>query len=393
MLNQTMLALGKTRSCIRELFSYGLAQAAIVGKENVFDYSLGNPSIPAPPEVNKAIVDIVEHTDSLAVHSYTPAQGLPEARKAVAEDLNRRYGTAIRPDNLFFTCGAAPALIAVIRALGVEGAEIIGIAPFFPEYRPFAESNGVRFVAVPAETGSFQIDFEKLEAAIGVHTQAVIVNSPNNPSGVIYTRETLEKLAALLTRKSAEIGHPIFIIADEPYRELAYDGAEVVFIPTVYRNTIVCYSYSKSLSLPGERIGYVCVSDEVEDSADVYAAIAGAARASGHVCAPSLQQRVIALCASSRPNVDAYDSNRELLYENLSAYGYECVKPKGAFYMFVKAPGGDSQRFSDRAKERNLLLVPGDGFGCPAYFRISTCVSPDMIRRSLPIFKALIDEE
>ncbi|MBR5343599.1 MAG: pyridoxal phosphate-dependent aminotransferase [Oscillospiraceae bacterium] len=392
MVNESMLKLGTNRSCIRELFEYGLRQAAIVGKENVFDYSLGNPSIPAPPEVNETLVDIVRNTDSLAVHGYTPAPGLPAAREAIAAELSERYGVRIRGANIFLTCGAAPALIAVIRALNMGGSEIVAIAPFFPEYRPFAESNGAKLVVVPADVPSFQINWPELEARLNERTQAVIVNTPNNPSGVIYTRETLERLAALLEKKSAEVGHPIFLIADEPYRELAYDGAEVPFIPTVYPNTIVCYSYSKSLSLPGERIGYICVPDWVEDSATVFAAIAGAARASGHVCAPALQQRVVALCAHSRPNVRAYDENRALLYEQLSAFGYDCVKPNGAFYMFVKAPGGDSQAFSDRAKEKNLLIVPGGDFGVPEYFRICTCVSKDMILRSLPAFKALIEE-
>ena len=283
MVNESMLKLGANRSCIRELFEYGLRQAAIVGRENVYDYSLGNPSIPAPPEVNRTIVDIVEHTDSLAVHGYTPARGLPDAREAVAAELSERYGVKLRGANIFFTCGAAPALIAVIRALNLGGSEIVAIAPFFPEYRPFVESNGAKLVVVPADVPSFQINWEALEARLNEKTQAVIVNTPNNPSGVVYTRETLERLAALLTAKSAELGHTIFLIADEPYRELAYDGAEVPFIPAVYPNTIVCYSYSKSLSLPGERIGYICVPDWVEDSAAVFAAIAGGARASGEV--------------------------------------------------------------------------------------------------------------
>ena len=390
MVSATSLALGTSRSCIRELFEYGLKQAAVVGKENVFDYSLGNPSIPSPPEVNQAIVSIIQEIDSLDIHGYTPAPGAMPARKAIADDLNARFHTSIRAENIFFTCGAAPALISVIRALAVEGAEIMAIAPFFPEYRPFTEQNGASFVMVPADTQSFQISMEAVEARITPHTQAVIINSPNNPSGVVYTRETLSSLGELLTRKSAEYGHPIYIIADEPYRELVYDGVEVPFIPTIYSNTIVCYSYSKSLSLPGERIGYVCVPDQVEDSADVFAAVAGAARAMGHVCAPSLQQLVVARCASIRPDLEAYDRNRNALYDALISYGYECVKPNGAFYMFVKAPGGSAKAFSDKAKEKNLLLVPGDDFGCPEFFRICTCVSYDMIQRSLPVFKELI---
>lgn len=390
MLNQKMLALGRTRSCIRELFEYGIRQKA--AGETVYDFSIGNPSIPSPAEVTETFVSVIRDMDPLAVHGYTPAPGAMDAREMVAKDLSSRGAANIRGENIFFTCGAAPALISVIRALAVENAEIISIAPFFPEYRPFVEENGVKFVVVPADTATFQISLEQLEQRITSHTQGVIINSPNNPSGVVYTRETLEKLAEILTRKSEAVGHPIYIIADEPYRELVYDGMEVPFIPDIYANTIVCYSYSKSLSLPGERIGYACVPDQVEDSAQVFAAIAGAARVSGHVCAPALQQRVVALCASSRPDLDAYDRNRSTLYSALTSYGYQCVKPNGAFYMFIKAPGGSSKAFSDKAKERNLLVVPGDDFGCPEYFRISTCVSHDMILRSLPVFEALIKE-
>ncbi len=393
MFNTTMLSLGKKRSCIRELFEYGLRQAQIVGKENVYDYSLGNPSIPSPPEVNEAFVDVIRNTDSLAVHGYTPAPGTPDARKAVADELSERFGIAIRPANIFLTCGAAPALISVIRALSEPEAEIIAIAPFFPEYRPFVESNGVRFVEVPPDYENFQINMEALESLISPHTQAIIVNSPNNPSGTVYSRETLAKLGDLLERKGREIGHTIYIIADEPYRELVYDGVEVPFIPTIYPNTVVCYSYSKSLSLPGERIGYVCVPDWAADSEDLFAAIAGAARICGHTCAPSLQQRVVALCTASRPDLEAYDENRKLLYDALTSYGYDCVKPQGAFYMFVKAPGGDAQAFSDLAKEKNLLIVSGADFGCPDYFRICTCVSKDMILRSLHVFEELIQEK
>lgn len=389
MVSESMYTLGSKRSCIRELFEYGLKQAAIVGKENVYDFSLGNPSIPAPAEVNEAITSIVRDVDSLEVHGYTPAPGAMDARAAVAEDLNQRFGTKIGPQNIFFTCGAAPALISVVRALAVEDAEIIAIAPFFPEYQPFVEANGVKLVVVPADTETFQIRMDELEARVSAHTQAVIVNSPNNPSGVVYTRETLEKLAALLSRKAQEFGHPIYIIADEPYRELVYDGVEVPFIPTVYPDTIVCYSYSKSLSLPGERIGYVCVPGHAADSEQVFAAVAGAARTLGHVCAPSLQQLTVARCAAVRPDLEAYDRNRTTLYEALTSYGYQCAKPNGAFYMFVKAPGGSAKAFSDRAKEDNLLVVPGDDFGCPEFFRISTCVSHDMILRSLPIFEKL----
>lgn len=390
MIAATMYELGARRSCIRELFEYGLRQAAVVGKENVMDFSIGNPSIPTPAAVTEAFDALVRSKDTISVHGYTPAAGDYAARKAVADDLARRAGAEIRPENIYFTCGAAPALISVIRALAVPQAEVLVIAPYFPEYRPYVEMNGCRFVTVPADTAAFQIRLDELEKRITPRTQALIINSPNNPSGVVYTPETLAELAKVLTRKSREIGHPIYIISDEPYRELVYDGADVPYLPGIYPNTVICYSYSKILSLPGERIGYVCVPDAAEDSGSLYAAIAGAARTLGHVCAPSLQQKVVAQCVDIRPNLAAYDRNRTTLYDALTAYGYQCVKPQGAFYLFPKAPGGDARAFSERAKSENLLLVPGDDFGCPDFFRISTCVSYDMVCRSLPVFQKLI---
>ena len=392
MINQSMYQLGAVRSGIRDLFEYGLRQAAIVGKENVFDYSLGNPSIPAPAQVNESIVEIVQQEDTLQVHGYTSAAGYDGVRKAVADNLNDRYQAGVRPENLFFVCGAAPGLVSVLRALSVEGSEIMAIAPFFPEYRPFTESNGSKFVMVPPDMEHFQINFPALEQLLNPHTQAIIVNSPNNPSGVVYTRQTLQKLAELLQRKGEEYGHPIYLIADEPYRELAYGGVEVPFIPTIYDNTIVCYSWSKSLSLPGERIGYVYVPDAATDSQALMAAVAGAARASGHVCPPSLLQRVIARCVQLPPDLKAYDENRTLLYNELSAMGYEMAKPDGAFYLFIKAPNGDSDAFSEMAKKKNLLVVPGTSFGCKEYFRICYCVSNEMIRRSLPAFRELMEQ-
>ena len=321
------------------------------------------------------------------------AAGFDGARRAIADNLNRRFGLEIKPTELFLTCGAAPALISVIKALTVTAdSEFMAVAPFFPEYRPFVESNGAKLVVVPADTEAFQINMEALEARITPNTQGIIINSPNNPSGVVYTRQTLETLAALLRTKSAEYGHPIYIIADEPYRELVYGGVEVPFIPTIYPNTVVCYSYSKSLSLPGERIGYVYVPSFAEDSAAVYAAVSGAARAMGHVCPPTLMQLVIECCADEMPDLAAYDANRTLLYDALTEMGYSCAKPDGAFYLFVKVPGGDANAFSQKAKlEHNLLVVPGDGFACPGYMRLSYCVSGDMIRRSLPAFKAMIE--
>ena len=393
MVNQEYYTLGTAPSVIRQLFAYGLEQAKVVGPENVYDYSLGNPSIPAPKKVNDSIKKIVDETDSIKLHGYSMAPGFEEARAAVAKDLTARFGLDVKASELFFTCGAAPALISIIKALIVDAdTEIMAIAPFFPEYRPFVNANGGKLVVVPADTKAFQIHLDEVEKRITKHTQAIIVNSPNNPSGVVYTEETLKGLAALLERKSAEYGHPIYIIADEPYRELVYGGVKVPFIPCLYKNTIVCYSYSKSLSLPGERIGYVYVPGFADDSHDVYAAISGAARIMGHVCPPTLMQKVIECCAEERPDLVAYDENRNLLYNSLTEMGYECAKPDGAFYLFVKAPNGDANAFSEKAKlGHNLLVVPADGFGCPGFFRLSYCVSNDMIRRSLPAFKAMIE--
>ena len=390
MFNQTCYELGSNRSCIRELFEYGRSRAAIVGSENVFDYSLGNPSIPAPPQVEQASRDILTDTDPMAIHGYTSAVGDLAARQAIAEDLNERYAAGVRVEDLFIGCGAAPELVAAFRALAVPGAEILAVAPYFPEYKPFVECAGAALKVVPPDVPGFQIRLEAVEAMLTPNTVAVILNSPNNPAGTVYTRQTLEKLAALLQRKSEEFDHPIFIVADEPYRELVYGGVEVPFIPNIYPNTVVCYSYSKSLSLPGERIGYVYVPQQAAEHDRLYAAIAGAARAAGHVCAPSLWQKVIARCAKLRPDLESYDRNRRALYDGLTALGYEVAKPDGAFYLFVKAPGGDANAFSEKAKQNDLLVVPGDGFGCPGYFRVCYCVSHDMIIRSLPVFGELI---
>ena len=389
MINMTAYELGSNRSCIRELFEYGNRRAAEVGRENVYDYSLGNPSIPSPPEVNETIVRLLQEMPSLAVHGYTTAMGDPATRKAISDDLNARFGVHTKPEEFFIMNGAAPELVAVLRALSVPGAEVLAIAPYFPEYKPFVEGAGLTFKVVPADVPGFQINFEALDKMITHRTHAIILNSPNNPSGVVYTRDTLKKLARLLADKIMDFGHPIYLISDEPYRELSY-GVEVPWLPSIYNDTIVCYSYSKSLSIPGERIGYVYVPASACRSKELYAAVAGAARVCGHVCAPSLWQKVIARCTHLRPDLEAYDRNRTRLYEALTAMGYEMAKPDGAFYLFIKAPGGDANDFSEEAKHHDLLVVPGDGFGCPGYFRICYCVSPEMIERSLPAFEALI---
>ena len=392
MLNETAYRLGSNRSVIRELFEYGNRRAAEVGRENVFDYSLGNPSIPAPAAVNDAIRQVLAELDPLEIHGYTSAVGDAATRQAIAEDLNARFGADAGAEDLFITCGAAPSLVAVLSALAVPGAEVLTVAPYFPEYRVFIEEAGAKMVVVPPDIPEFQIRLEAVDQRITENTVAILLNSPNNPAGTVYRRATLEALAALLERKGREYGHPIYIVSDEPYRELAYDGAEVPFVPEIYADTVVCYSYSKSLSLPGERIGYVYVPKVAADSKGLYAAVAGASRAKGHVCAPSLMQKVIARCAQLRPDLEAYDRNRRTLYEGLINAGYRVAKPEGAFYLFVEAPGGDAMAFSEKAKQRDLLLVPGDGFGCPGWFRVCYCVSLEMIRRSLPIFEALMKE-
>ena len=389
MINPACYALGANRSSNPDLFEYGRARAALVGEENVFDFSLGNPSIPAPPQVDAAIREILADTDSLKIHGYTSAVGDYAARKAIADDLNARFDAGCAPEDLFLGCGAAPELIAVLRALAVEKGEVLAIAPYFPEYKPFAEGAGLKFRVVAADVPGFQIPLRGVAEALTPNTQAILINSPNNPSGVVYTKESLEALAALLREKAAAFGHPIYIISDEPYRELVY-GATVPWLPHIYRDTVVCYSYSKSLSLPGERIGYIYVPKAASDSAALYAAIAGAARVGGHVCAPSLWQQVIARCAALRPDLQAYDRNRQALWQGLTDLGYETARPDGAFYLFVKAPGGDANAFSEKAKQKDLLLVPGDGFGCPGWFRLCYCVSYDTICRSLPVFAQLI---
>ena len=388
MVVERFLKMGTARSRIREQFEYGMAQAAIVGKENVYDFSIGNPSVPTPAAVAETVKELLE-MDPIALHGYTPAGGCAEARESIAADLTKRTGDHIRPENIFFTCGAAPAMTACMQALAVEDAEFMLLAPYFSEYPAYAASTGAKCVVVPADTEHFQIHVDEVEKRITRNTQAVIVNSPNNPSGVVYSVETLKALAEVLTRKSEEIGHPIYILSDEPYRELVYDGLDAAYVPAIYPNTVICYSYSKILSMPGERIGYICVPDCCADSANLYAAIAGAARAVGHVCAPSLWQRVVARNTDLRPDLATYDRNRVTLYDELTKLGFRCVKPQGAFYMMVAAPDGDSEAFTERAKALNILGVPCDGFGCPGFVRFSTCVSHDMILRSLPAFRKL----
>lgn len=390
--NEKMYDLGSKRSAIRELFEYGKKRAAEVGAENVYDFSLGNPTVPAPESVDENIRALTEEMDCITLHGYTSAQGDTELREAIAGFLNETHGTHFHADNFYITMGAAAALSICFQALTTsEEDEFVAIAPFFPEYRVFVEAAGARLAVVPADTENFQIDFAALAQAITEKTKGVIINSPNNPSGAVYSSDTIALLAKLLKEKEAEYGHPIFIICDEPYRELVYDGVEVPFVTKYYANTLVCYSYSKSLSLPGERIGYVLVPDEASYSRALYAAVAGSGRALGYVCAPSMMQKVIARCQGQTGDVEIYRKNRDILYEGLTSIGYECFKPQGAFYMFVKALEPDAEGFCEKAKQEDLLLVPSNGFGCPGYARISYCVDEDMIRRSFGAFKRLYE--
>ena len=391
--NESMDQLGSVRSAIRELFEYGKKRAEIVGRENVYDFSIGNPSIPAPQIVNDTIKELVTNYDSVELHGYTSAQGDAKTRTAIAEFLNNTHGTNFTGDNFYMTMGAAASLSICFHALTSDVYdEFIAIAPYFPEYKVFVNAAGAKLVEVPADTEHFQIDFAALEERINEHTRAVIINSPNNPSGTVYSEETIEKLADLLDRKSKEIGRPIFIISDEPYREIVYDGIKVPFVTKYYDNTLVCYSYSKSLSLPGERIGYVLVPDEVYDKNELYAAVCGAGRALGYVCAPSLFQKMIIRCQGATGDISAYKKNRDLLYEGLTNIGYKCFKPDGAFYMFVKALEDDSNAFCEKAKEEDVLIVAADGFGCPGWVRISYCVDEEMIKRSMPAFERIYNK-
>ena len=391
MFNDEMLSLGCKRSAIRELFEFGKQRAAEVGADKVYDFSLGNPSVPAPAEVKEAMLELINTLDDKTLHGYTSAQGDLSVRTAVADSLNKKYGVSFGADDIYMTCGAAAGLAITLRALCIEGDEVVLLAPYFPEYGVFVKAAGATPVTVKFD-GDFQIDFASLEEAISPKTKAIIVNSPNNPCGVIYSEKTLKKLGEMLTERAKLYGHPLFIIADEPYRELVYDGENVPFIPTVYGDTVVCYSFSKSLSLPGERIGYIAVNPACNGARELYFAILGAGRALGYVCAPSLFQRVAAKCLDARPDLKAYDENRTLLYTSLCKIGFECVHPKGAFYLFVKAPNGDAAAFSEAAKKHGLLIVSGDDFAAPEWVRIAYCVSKDTILKSLPSFEKLYSE-
>ncbi len=389
--NKKMFGLGSKRSIIREIFEYSKQRAKEIGADKVFDFSLGNPSVPAPKEVNDTITSLLSTENSVLLHGYTSAQGDANTRAVIANSIKERFGVDMNPGLIYMTCGAAASLSICLKALIEENSdeEVIVFAPFFTEYRVFIENAGGKIVVSKPAEKTFAVDIADFESKINEKTKAVIVNSPNNPSGVVYTEETVKALCEVLKRKSKEYGNPIYLIADEPYRELVYSGVNVPYLMNYYNNTLVCYSYSKALSLPGERIGYIAVCPEAEDVQNVYLAICGAGRSLGYVCAPSLFQQVISRCQGAKVDINVYKENRDLLYDNLTSYGYECVKPDGAFYLFVKALEEDAYKFYEEAKKQEILVVPCDDFGTPGYVRIAYCVDKERVLGALPAFEKL----
>lgn len=391
MISTMIEGLIKNGSAVRAMFEEGKKMAAQFGKENVYDFSLGNPSVYPPEEINKEMINVINDTDPNYLHGYMSNAGYPEVREAVAKSLNKRFTTNFSGNNILMTVGAAGGLNVILKTLLNQGDEVIVFAPFFGEYKNYIANFGGKIVIVSADIPNFQLKLDEFEQKINKNTKAVIINNPNNPSGVIYSEETIKKLAEILEKKQAELGTSIYLISDEPYRELAYDGEEVPYLTKYYKNTVVGYSFSKSLSLPGERIGYLVMPDELDDAESIIAGAAIANRILGFVNAPALQQLTIAKVLDSKVDVEIYNKNRELLYRKLTEFGYECIKPQGAFYMFIKAPGGDDQAFVQKAKSEHILLVGGTFFACPGYLRLAYCVDYDMIERSLPGFKRLIE--
>ena len=391
MVNKTMLARGNQSSAIRELFEYGKIRKKEIGEENVFDFSIGNPSVPCPDVINNALIDIINNYDPIGLHGYSSAIGHLSVRESVASFLNKKYNANAKADLVLITAGAAPGLASTFNGILNEGEEVIVLAPFWPEYRVFVEKAGGKIVISTPEEGTFLPDFEDLSNKINEKTKAIVINSPNNPTGVIYSEEILKKLSKLLNKKQKELNKTIFLVSDEPYRELNYIGIDYPFVTKYYDNSIVVYSFSKAVSLPGERIGYVLVSSTATNSKDVYNAIKGAARVLGYVCASTLFQQLIPFALGVTSDLDVYKENQEILYQGLTKLGYEVVKPQGAFYLFVKALEEDANKFSDVAKGYELLIVPSDSFGVEGYVRISYCVSKEQIINSLPIFEKLMN--
>lgn len=391
MISKKMIPLMQNNSAIRMMFEEGKKLAAIYGEENVFDFSLGNPSVPAPAEVNQAIRDVLDEEDSLFVHGYMSNAGYEDVREAVASSLNQRFGTKFRLENILMTVGAASGLNVILKTILDPGDQVITFAPYFVEYGAYVRNYDGELVVISPNILDFQPNLTEFEEKISEKTKAIIINTPNNPTGVIYSEETLQAIADILEKKQREFGGSIVLISDEPYRELAYDGAIVPYVTKYYKNTVICYSYSKSLSLPGERIGYLVIPDEMEDSVEVLQAAAISNRVLGCVNAPSLIQRVIKRCLNVEVDVAAYDKNRNRLYGGLTECGFDCIKPQGAFYLFVKSPVADEKEFCEVCKKYNVLVVPGSSFACPGYVRIAYCVSYERIERSLPAFRKIAE--
>lgn len=392
MIAEKMKPFVQNNSAIRMMFEEGNRLRAKYGADKVFDFSLGNPSVPAPDCVRQAIIDLVNEEEPTVLHGYMSNAGFEDVRATIAESLNRRFGTAFSAKNLIMTVGAASGLNVILKTLLNPGEEVIVFAPYFLEYGAYVKNYDGKLVEISPDTTTFQPNLEELEEKITANTKAVIVNTPHNPTGVVYSEETIKKLSAILEKKQEEFGSTIYLISDEPYRELAYDGVEVPYLTKFYKNTVVGYSYSKSLSLPGERIGYLVIPDELEDSETVIAAASIANRILGSVNAPSLMQKVIARCVDAEVDVAAYDKNRIALYEGLRECGFECIKPQGAFYLFVKSPVANEKEFCEAGKKYNILMVPGSSFACPGHVRLAYCVSYETIVNSLPEFKKLAEE-
>ena len=389
MISEKMIKLAAGNSAIRAMFEEGKRLAAEYGRENVYDFSLGNPNFPAPAEVNQAIKDTLDTMESTVVHGYMSNAGFESVRGTVADSINRRFGTAFAAKNILMTVGAAGGLNVILKTLLNPGDEVLTFAPYFVEYGNYVGNYDGVLKAVPADAETFQPDAEKLAAAVTPKTKAVIINNPNNPTGVVYSEETVKKLAAALEAKQRELGTSIYLISDEPYRELAYDGVDVPYLTKYYRNTVVDYSWSKSLSLPGERIGYLVIPDEIDEAELIMNAAAIANRMLGFVNAPSLMQLAVAKCIDCKVDIEGYDANRKLLYNGLTELGFECAKPEGAFYLWLRSPEADEKEFVSRGKKYNILMVPGSSFAWPGYVRLAYCVSGEMIKRSLPAFAKL----
>ena len=393
MIAEKMKSMVANSSAIRAMFEEGNRLAGIYGRENVFDFSLGNPNVPAPQEVKDAILEILNEEDPVVLHGYTNSNaGYAEVRQAVADSLNERFDTKFEGKNIVMTVGAAGGLNVALKILLNPGDEVITFAPYFGEYRSYTANFDGVLVAISPDTETFQPKLDEFEAKITEKTKAVIVNTPNNPTGVVYSEETIQKMASILEAKQKEFGTDIYLISDEPYRELAYDGVEVPYLTKYYANTIIGYSFSKSLSLPGERIGYLVIPDEASDSEDLLSAASVATRILGFVNAPTLQQKMVAKCLNAKTDISYYDRNRETLYNGLLECGFDCIKPEGAFYLFVKSPIEDEKAFCAAAKKYNILIVPGSSFGCPGFVRMAYCVAYETIVNALPKFKELAKE-